>query len=113
MSLQAAGARDRKIVLLRGIARRDHGDVKTEWYEQGEDWASFKVLSGDERSVNANNLAQLSVEFELLYSSNSSWLSAADAIKYDGKIYDIQSVAEVGNKDGLKITAKARDAING
>lgn len=108
-----AGRRDYRISLLRQIQHDDHGDVKGDWADEGEVWASFKTIRSSERPVDGNNLATADVEFEILYSTEVSWISAGDAIRSEGVFYDVTGVEPIDHRRGLRLIAKTRDSING
>ena len=113
MSILAAGKRDRRITLLREAQVDNHGDVQTAFTNVCTVWGSYRPLRASERFAQSGNLAQAEVEFQILYSSDVSWLSPADRLSFDGAEYEIIEVTEIGRQKGLSVIAKRRDVVNG
>jgi len=118
-----ASARNKQISLLALEQVDDHGDIQERWVEKGTEWAFVRSIplssSRAERTIDGKVVAQADVEFQVLLTPDTVWLSPADRIAYAGpedgtaRQYDIASVDELGDREGLSIKALLRDATNG
>lgn len=102
-----AGKLDRRITLQQASeASRDamNAPVYT-WSTFATVWAQLIFNRGDERFA-AHEVAGASVvTFKIRYRSG---VTDKLRISYDGKIYDIRDVRELGRQDGLELDAVAR-----
>lgn len=71
------------------------GLVWAEWIPKG---------SGKERREALQNFPDRAGSFVIRYPPASWEVTEADRIEYDGDTYDVQNVAEIGRRDGLRIT---------
>lgn len=101
-----AGQRDRRVGILAATrAENEAGEEIETWSVSGYRWASKEDLSGSElfRAQQVN--AEITTRFGFAYTDQ---ITVANRIQYEGKDYDIYSVAEVGRREGLIVLAKAR-----
>ncbi len=106
----SAGKMDRKIVLQRFTETFDsyNESVKT-WATLATRWASYEPISDGERLRSSETAATLSARFVIRYSSAVATLNPKDRLTFDGTTYEILHVKELGRREGLEITAGARD----
>jgi len=106
----SAGKMDRKIVLQRFTETFDsyNESVKT-WATLATRWASYEPISDGERLRSSETAATLSARFVIRYSSAVATLNPKDRLTFDGTTYEIVHVKELGRREGLEITAGARD----
>jgi SPP1 family predicted phage head-tail adaptor len=71
-------------------------------------WASWRRASARETLAAAEVNAAATDVFEIRYSSTVSELNPKDRLRYQGNDYDIQAVAEIGRREGLRIDASKR-----
>lgn len=105
-----AGDLDRRIILQRyGIARNaDNEPVETWTPDASPVWASWRRASARETLASAEINATATDVFEIRYSSAVSTINPKDRLSYQGQVYDIQAVAEIGRREGLRIDASRR-----
>jgi SPP1 family predicted phage head-tail adaptor len=101
-----AGKLDRRIALrVATQGADDFGSPVETWADLAVVWAEKRDLRGREfYQANADN-AEIETVFRIRWRSD---VSPLNRIAYDGRDYDIVSVAEIGRRDGLEIMAKAR-----
>lgn len=108
MGLLPAGARDRRLKLLRAqVAQGELADVET-WQTFATVWASKRDVSDRERVAAAEVAAEITTRFQILWSSTVAGLTPRDRCQCDQLIYDILAVRELGRREGIEITAAAR-----
>lgn len=101
---------DRFITLERYSSAQDAGsgeDVVT-WSELARVQASKRDVSDSERVAAAQVQAHISTRFQIRWDSSYSDLNPKDRVVYDGEVYNIEAVKELGRREGLEITASAR-----
>lgn len=105
-----SGALDRRITIQREVQTGTDGfNVPiTQWTDLATVWASVTPMSDGERWRAAEVSAEVTTRFLIRYSSQVSTVNPKDRIQYEGRLYDIYGVKEVGRREGLEITATAR-----
>lgn len=105
----AAGPLDRKITLERFTSTVDayNEPVKT-WATLATRSASYEPLSDGERFRAGETAADASARFVIRWSSAVSDLNPKDRLTYEGVVWQILRVKEVGRREGIEITAGAR-----
>lgn len=101
---------DRRITLERFTYTTDSGSgeqVKT-WSTLATVWAAKRDVSDSERVASAEVSAEIGTRFQIRWDSSWSSLNPKDRVVYDGLIYDIVGVKELGRREGLEISAIAR-----
>lgn len=107
MSL-AAGNLDRRVTLERYTAVLDDygGEVRT-WIALATVWARVEQRTGYERSASNQVQAGAVTLFTIRWQQALADLNPKDRILYDGRYWDIESVAELGRRVGFQIAARA------
>lgn len=101
-----AGKLDRRITLQRFGTTYDQWNQPTEgWADIGKRWAGKQDVSDGEKLRAAQVGATVTTRFQVRYDSLTSTLTSADRIAYDGKVYSITGLKELGRRDGIEITA--------
>lgn len=103
-----AGKLDRRITLERYTTTYNEFNEPVEaWTTLGRVWASKRDVSDRERVAAAEVSAEISTRFQIRYSSTVADLSPKDRLTYEGRIYNISAVKEIGRREGLEISAAA------
>jgi len=104
-----AGSLDRRIVLERSTDGRDEYNepVKT-WAQLAIRRASYEPLSDGEVLRGSETLAEASARFVIRYSTATATLNPKDRLVFNGLVWQIERVKEIGRREGQEITAKAR-----
>lgn len=110
-----SGPRDRRIKIERRTYTTDSfgGEVIT-WVEVGNGWSvSSLPVKDSEAFRNSEATATITHRFQMLWSA-TAWaqIDPRCRITFDGRLYDIVVVKEIGRRDGIEISATAR-AENG
>lgn len=104
-----AGRLDRRISILRASAVNDEFNQPVEtWATLATVWAEAKPVSDGERMKAGQTLADKMIRFTIRYSSTVADVDPRDRITYDGRVFDISGIKEIGRRVGLEITATAR-----
>lgn len=107
MTYIAAGRLDRRITIQsRTVMQDGFGAEIASWSDEATVWAEVKPLRGSERWAAMEVAADLPTRFTIRYRAEPSTVD--NRIAYKGRIYDIQSVNEIGRRVGWEIYAKAR-----
>lgn len=97
---------DRLISIERAVITTDpFGGDSYVWSELAEVWAEVKPISDGERWRAAQVLASVTTRFRIRWGAG---VKVTDRIIYDGLVYDIAAVKEIGRREGQEITAAAR-----
>lgn len=100
---------DRKIRIERNTpVQNDYGQMDDNWAEMVTLHASWRRALARETIASSEVSATASDVFEIRYSRAWADVGPRDRIVYDGRTYDIQSVAEIGRRQGFRIGAMAR-----
>lgn len=103
-----SGDLDRRIDLRKQLAGTDeHGQPNGPWMTMATVWASFKPATGREFISSRAAEAIVDGTFRIRWRSDKDVL-ATWRIAFDGRDYDIQSINEIGRREGLEILARAR-----
>lgn len=101
---------DRIVTILRANISKDgfNADITT-WLPIASDvWAEAEPVNDAERLRAGEVLASKQYRFRIRFSPEVADVDSRDRIRYDGRIYDINGVKEIGRAVGLEITATAR-----
>jgi len=100
---------DRRITLQRYSWSQDqYGAPVQAWTELARPWASKRDISDGERVAAAEVSASITTRFQIRFDSSWADLNPKDRVVFDGKVYDIWGVKEIGRREGFEITAAAR-----
>lgn len=106
-----AGKRNRRIVIERATVATDPGsgeEIKT-WGTLATVWAEMMPLSDSERVKAAEVSAEITTRFRILWTTTVSTVNPKDRLTFDGKTWDIWGTKEIGFRQGIEITAAARN----
>ena len=106
-----AGKRDRRIKIERRTSTLDSfgGEIVT-WVEVGTGWwASSQPVKDSEAFRNSEATATITHRFQILWSAQA-WaeIDPRGRITFDGRLYDIVAVKEIGTREGIELSATAR-----
>jgi len=105
-----AGELDRRITLERVTTTWDEFNAPVEkWSTIATVWASKKDVRDGERMRADAVSSEISTRFRIRYSAAVEDLTPKDRVTYSGRVYDIFSVKEIGSREGIEITASARN----
>lgn len=105
-----AGKLDRKIVIQRFTSTLDsYNEPVLSWSTLATRSASYQPISDGERFRAGETAATASARFVIRYSSAVSTLNPKDRLTFEGVAWEILRVKEIGRREGLEITAGARD----
>lgn len=71
-----------------------------------ETLAGVSPAPGTERFQSAETAAQAPMRFVLRY--RTGLITVEDSIRFDGRIYAVSSITEIGTREGLEVLAVAR-----
>jgi len=102
-----AGRMDRRITLQRKSSSQDSfGQPIETWADISTVWAEVVPVSGNERFVSQQVIAEADTLFKIRYMSG---LTPLDRVVYDGRTYDVKGVIEIGRRrEGMQIAAMTR-----
>lgn len=104
-----AGALDRRIQFQRAVIVDDGLASAESWDDHGTPvWAAKTDVSDGERWRAGEVSANITTRFQVRWSQFSADITPKDRLTYDGRIYDIVGIKEIGRRVGLEITAAAR-----
>lgn len=84
------------------------GEQLEQWTPIDTVWAHVAPVSDGERWRAGETLASKLLRFTIRYSAAASAMDPRDQFTYDGRVYDIQGIKELGRREFLEITAAAR-----
>lgn len=103
-----AGALDRRITLRRAITGRDAANAPVlDWHNLATVWAAWAPLSDIERARAQQTAATATDRFRIRWSTDVEDLSPSDQLIFDGRLYAISAVRQLGRRVDLEITATA------
>lgn len=98
--------KDRRIEIQQKTLTQDsYGEPIETWQTLFPAWAEVKEIKGEERFARSQEKAEIDTVFVIRYRRN---LSPLMRVLYEGREYNIQSLAEVGRRVDLEIHATAR-----
>ena len=101
-----AGLLDRRVVLQRRVEQADsHGQAIATWVQIAEVWARVEPLGGREGYGQQQFVATGDLRFTLRWRPD---VTPLERIVYDGRDYDIVSVADQGRHEALLVVGQAR-----
>jgi SPP1 family predicted phage head-tail adaptor len=100
-----AGPLDRFITIQnRTITRNAQGADLEAWGTFAQVWASKKDYRGEEFFSAQKENAQIETMWRIRYLTG---LKSEMRISYDGKLYDILQISELGRREGFELLTKA------
>lgn len=104
-----SGKLDRRIVIQRAtLVRNAFGEQIETWGTLKEVWAGVRPVSDGERMRAREVAAEITTRFVVRYSAQLSDLSPKDRVLYQGRVFDIIGLKELGRREGWEISANAR-----
>lgn len=105
-----AGQRDRRIVFQRGVQVRGGlgREPMAQWQYLCSAWAKVLFGTGQERRASAAETASQTATFRVLSSSETRGVRESDRIQFDGRAWDITSIAAIGVNREIEFTATAK-----
>jgi SPP1 family predicted phage head-tail adaptor len=101
-----AGKLDRRIRVQRAtVIIDDLGSEVPAWADLRETWASVEWVRDSERFRAAEVSAAVEVRFQIRWGLG---VTVRDRVIYDGRVWDISAVKELGRREGQEISAAAR-----
>lgn len=106
-SLTRAGNFNRAVTILkRNVTTNDNNEEVEGEPTEVETLASVKPAPGTERFQSAEMAAQAPMRFVFRY--RDDLMTVEDSILFDGRIYTVSSVTEIGIREGIEVLATAR-----
>jgi len=103
-----AGALNRLIAIEKNTPTRAASGAPVEaWSSFASVWANKRDIGAAEGFTAGRDLARVVSEFTIRYLAD---VTTAMRISYDGDLYDIEGVREIGRRVGLTIVAVLRGA---
>lgn len=104
------GKLDRRITFLRYSLtfNADNEPIEAWTPDASPVWASWRRASARETLASAEVNATATDVFEVRWSTSVSTINPKDRLQYQGQVYDIAAVVEIGRRDGLRIDASRR-----
>ena len=101
-----AGELDRRVTIeYKTEAPDTSGQPIETWKTLFETWATVRPLRGDERYMSEQTVASADTQFRIRFRAD---ITPLNRINYDGRIYDITGVIELGRTEGLEILGRTR-----
>lgn len=101
-----AGPLDRRLIWQRATkSTDDFGNVTETWSTLFETWAAKIPLRGQEAIKAAEVIDQETVKLQIRWRADPLTI---DRFEIDGRTYRVQSLQEIGRRDGLEIVGAAR-----
>ena len=106
-----AGTLDRRISILREGPATDNGIefIPGSLGVLATRWASWKPANGSEVFENQGREAKAGGTFWLRSDSVTRQISAVDRVAFDGRLYDVVAVQELGRREGIELIVAADD----
>tara|TARA_R110000850_G_scaffold266393_1_gene396696 strand:- start:107 stop:439 length:333 start_codon:yes stop_codon:yes gene_type:complete len=105
------GRMDRRIVIQRAtLTTNNYGERAEAWGTLATVWADvlYKLGSGSESIQSEQILSKQPINFTIRYSQAVSGVRPSDRISYNGDIYQIEAVQEIGRNEGLRVVTTLR-----
>lgn len=104
-----AGKLDRRIQIQRAtITQNDFGEEVHAWGQIAEVWAGVTPVSDTERFRGSQVGAEITTRFVVRYSGQARDVTAEDRIVYEGRVFDLVGIKELGRREGYEISAIAK-----
>jgi len=105
-----AGELDRRITIERySSSINDFGEEVGAWNELATVWAGKTDVRDSERFSAQQVNSTITTRWRIRYLSKIADINPKDRLTHNGLLYGIVAVKEIGRKEGLEITAAARN----
>jgi SPP1 family predicted phage head-tail adaptor len=104
-----AGARDRMITIQTpdiGVVDAAGARIPT-WNDVGSAWASYQPVKDGERSAASQVTASITARFQIPWTPEFHTIDERHRVLFDGRVFDVVSVKEMGRAQGIEISATA------
>jgi SPP1 family predicted phage head-tail adaptor len=107
--MSGAGVLDRRITIQRAtVTLNEFNDPIETWSDLTTVWAKRRDASATE-SYRAQEVgAQISARFTIRWSTTAASVTPTDRLSFDGRLYNITAVRDVGRNQWREIDAVAR-----
>ena len=104
------GKLDRRITIQRAtLTLNDYGERAETWGTLATVWAEVQYKVGGGESLQSDQVfSEQRVHFIIRYSSDVSSVRPSDRVSYNGNIYQIEGVQEIGRGEGFRIVTTLR-----
>lgn len=100
---------DRRITIRRATTTtNDFGETVESWSDLATVWAAKEDIRDGERFAAQQVAAEITTRFRTRWSATVADVNPKDRVSFDGRAYDVVAVKEIGRREGLEITARAR-----
>lgn len=100
---------DRQITIQRATSVQDgFGEEVATWSDLMTIWAEVTPTRGAEPYIADRFEAGRVNTFRVRYNQDATAILETDRISYEGEVYDIHSIQELGRREGLVLTAEAK-----
>lgn len=107
--MDAAGKLDRRVTIQRAATVTNAlGEAVPTWADLATVWAAKQEIRDSERFDAQQLAAEISMRFRIRYSPKVADVSPKDRLIFEARTYDIAAVKEIGRREGLELTARAR-----
>lgn len=97
---------DRRITIEQVTKSRDtFGEPIETWSDLVSMWAQVRPLRAQEQFKTEQDIVFADTEFRIRYRPD---INHEMRVNYDGNLYDIESIIELGRREGLRLIAKAQ-----
>jgi SPP1 family predicted phage head-tail adaptor len=104
-----SGPLDRRIVIERAaLTSNAFGEGVPTWGALAEVWAHKQDVSDKERQQSAEVAAEITTRFKIRWSPDVATVNPKDRVVFDGRVYNLSAVKEIGRREGLELSATAR-----
>lgn len=105
----AAGRFDRKLTIERASeSTNPYGEVVQSWSVLATVWCERRDMSDRESLALGEVAAEITTRFTIRYSSLVAGMTPKDRLLFEGRVYDIRGVREIGRRELIEISAEAR-----
>lgn len=105
----AAGDLDRRITLqARSTEKSKFNEAVEVWSDVAEVWASFEPLTDGEQRRSMEAGATMNVRFRIRWAPEWRDLNPTWRVRFEGLLFDIVGVKEIGRRQGWEISGLAR-----
>lgn len=78
------------------------------WTAVATVWASYQPVKDGERLAGGQVTASITARFQIRWSTTVSGVDERHRVLFDGRVFDVVAVKEIGRRQGIEISATAR-----
>ena len=104
-----SGPRDRRIVIQSPGTPTVNamGEQIPNWETVATLWAKYMPLRDSERLQAAQVQSTITVRFQVLWSLSVDQVDERHRVLFDGRVFDVVGVKEIGRREGLELSCAA------